>query len=123
MREAGWLARRSRTLHGELYADSMTSAPTDDPPGRSSTRIRLPGIAAVLFVASPVLLALGALTFMGAAYADYFERAPTQSAIGAGLFAIGIGCFLAASTLFGVRQMVQQQTYLLLGGPAPSDER
>jgi hypothetical protein len=101
----------------------MTSASTENPSGRSSTRIRLPAIAAVLFVVSPVLLALGALTFMGASYADYFERAPTQSAIGAGLFAMGIGCLLAASILAGVRQMMQQQTDLLLRGPAPSRGR
>ena len=79
-----------------------------------SPRIGVPGASTALFISAVLLLVLGFFILMGTSSRDFFERAPGQAALGTGILATGVLCLLCVFVLVGVREIVQQQTDILL---------
>ncbi len=80
----------------------------------ASPRIGLPGIAAILFTLSPIMLLLGWMVLMGTSSRGFFSGAPFQATLGTMIILVGAIALLSALVLVGVRVIAQQQLDLLL---------
>lgn len=87
----------------------MTNRSAADGSPAEVARIRLPGVAVALFVASVLLIVVGALTLLGTSSRSFFENAPTQASTGALLLITGVLALVGGLVLVGVRSIAQQQ--------------
>ena len=76
------------------------------------SRVLLPGVALLLFVAGPVLIGVGG--YLGWKHADLTaDWAISLARLGSVLFWVGIAALLSALILEGVRSVAQQQLQLM----------
>ena len=76
------------------------------------SRVLLPGVALLLFVAGPVLIGIGG--YLGLKHAALTaDWALSLARLGSVLFWVGIAALLSALILEGVRSVAQQQLNLM----------
>lgn len=100
----------------------MTDSQPQNASGSVSPRIGLPGIAAIFFTLTPILLILGWMIFMGTSSRDFFSGAPFQAMLGTFLILIGLLCLFSALLLVGVRVITQQHLNVLVQLSSPRPE-
>lgn len=74
----------------------------------------MPGVVAALSLVAPLLLLVGALTFLGTTSRGFFDGAPFQASLGLVLVLTGVMFVVAAAVIAAVRSIAKQHVEIML---------